>query len=94
MRKEAIARDVNLVVYTGTFQVLELLDVNGIPQPIYLVPDGNGSGLIPAPKYYWKLIHDPQANTATAVIGMNNPHLRNIPVQDIFCPDVCQEIPW
>lgn len=46
------------------------------------------------PKYYWKLIHDHTANAATAVIGINNPHLTEISPGDVFCEDVCNQIPW
>lgn len=95
VRKLAITRDVVLTVYTGTFGVLTLADINGVQQPIYLGFDENGNGLIPAPKYYWKLIHDPVTNTATGVVGMNNPFLKTpVASDDIFCEDVCTLIPW
>lgn len=52
VRNVAIDRDVQLTIYTGTFSVLHLADVNGVQQPIYLARDANGNGLIPVPKYY------------------------------------------
>ena len=70
-----------------------LADINGVQQPIYLAFDANNNGLIPAPKYFWKLIHEPVSNTATAVIGINNPYNPVMP-EDIICPDVCDQIPW
>lgn len=94
VRDEAIARDVNLTIYTGTYSVLTLADVNGVQQPIYLAFDQNNNGLLPAPKYFWKLIHDPISNTATGVVGINNPHLKSVDPADIFCPDVCDQVPW
>jgi hypothetical protein len=80
-------------VYTGTFGIVTLADINGVQQPIYLAFD-NTTGLIPAPLYYWKLVHDPAANTATAIVGINNPWLNPVPSEAIFCPSVCQQIPW
>ena len=66
----------------------------GIQKPIYLAFDANNNGLIPAPKYYWKLIVDHATNNATAVVGINNPHLTSVAPEDIFCPDVCKQVPW
>lgn len=94
IRDEAFNRQLDLTVYTGTFSVMTLADINNVQQPIYLAFDENNNGLIPAPKYYWKLIHDPISNTATAVIGINNPHLNPVEEEDIICPNVCDQVPW
>lgn len=94
VRNTALARQVDLTIYTGTFSVMTLADVNGVQQPIYLAFDENGNGLIPAPKYFWKVVHEPISNTATAVIGMNSPYIDVVRPEDIICPDVCDQIPW
>ncbi|KAI9552478.1 hypothetical protein GHT06_022844 [Daphnia sinensis] len=94
IRSEALSRQLDLTVYTGTFSVMTLADINNVQQPIYLAFDENNNGLIPAPKYYWKLIHDPISNTATAVIGINNPYLNPVKEEDIICPNVCDQVPW
>lgn len=94
VRNLAITRDADLTIYTGTFGVMTLADINGVQQPIYLAFDENNNGLIPVPKYYWKLIHDTAANTATAVLGINNPHIGQVLPEDIICPDVCSQVPW
>lgn len=73
---------------------MTLTDAKGKQQPLYLTFDKNNNGVIPVPKYYWKLIHDPASGTATAVLGINNPHLDRIVPADILCPDVCNQIPW
>lgn len=73
---------------------MTLADINGVQQPIYLAFDANNNGLLPAPKYFWKLIHEPISNTATAVIGINSPYLDPVMPEDIICPDVCDQIPW
>jgi hypothetical protein len=73
---------------------MTLADINNVQQPIYLVLDENNNGLIPVPKYYWKLIHDSISSTATAVIGINNPYLNPEEEEDIICPNVCDQVPW
>ncbi|KAI9550132.1 hypothetical protein GHT06_020089 [Daphnia sinensis] len=94
VRQIAITRDLDLTVYTGTFGIMTLTDAKGKQQPLYLTFDKNNNGLIPVPKYYWKLIHHPDSGTATAVLGINNPHLDRVVPADILCPDVCNRIPW
>jgi hypothetical protein len=93
VRNLAVSRDVKLTVITGVNDICTLADVNGVQQPIYLAFDENNNGLIPVPKYYWKLIHDPVSNTATAVLGINNPH-NKVVQEDVICPDVCDQVPW
>lgn len=77
-RNTAAARNADWDVYTGTYDILTLADVNGKQQPIYLAKDANNNNVIPAPKYYWKVVHDKAANKATAFIGINNPHLASV----------------
>ena len=93
IRNQAIGRDIDLTIYTGTFGITTLADINGVQQEIYLAFDENKNGLIPAPKYFWKLIYHPATNNATAVVGINNPYAIVRP-EDIFCQSVCAEIPW
>lgn len=94
MRNESIVNDAKLIITTGTYGVLHLNDCIGLPRPIYLAFDENNNGLIPVPKYFWKLIHYPVANKATAVVAINNPHLAEMAKGDVFCPDVCDQVPW
>jgi hypothetical protein len=93
-RDLAISRVIDVVVYTGTFETLTLADVNGVQKPIYLATDGNNNNVLPAPKYYWKVVHDPASNKATAFIGINNPHLTSVTGADVFCTDVCSQVGW
>ena len=99
----AAARKADYTVYTGTYGTLTLADASSKQQAIYLTTDVNNNNLIPVPKYYWKLVHDPEAKTATAIVGLNNPH-HSLPEttsgggggnDDVFfCPDVCGQVPW
>lgn len=93
-RNLAISRNIDLVVYTGTYEVLTLANVNGVQKPIYLAQDTNNNNVLPVPKYYWKVVHDPATNKATAFIGINNPHLSSVSGADVFCSDVCSQIGW
>ena len=93
-RGVAVSRRIDLKITTGTFGVTTLADINGVQQPIYLGFDANNNGLIPVPKYYWKVVHDPASNTATAFLGINNPHITKIEPEDIICPNVCNQVPW
>lgn len=93
IRRLAVDRKSNLTIYTGTFGITTLADIHGVHQPIYLAYDENKNGLIPAPKYYWKVVHDTVSNTATAVIGINNPY-GNVKPEEIICTDVCAQITW
>ena len=50
------------------------------------------AGLVPAPLYYWKVLHDPQTDTAVAFIGLNDPHATTAPAP--LCTDRCGEMGW
>ena len=93
-RNLAAARVHDFRTYTGGFNVLTLADVSGVQKPIYLASDANNNGVIPAPKYYWKVVHDVNTNTAVAFVGINNPHLSSVAASDIICPDVCSQVSW
>ena len=66
-----IERQLDLVAYTGTSGVIELEDVHGDSVAIYLYEGDK----LPVPRYYWRVLHDPQAGLGVAVVGINNPHL-------------------
>ena len=83
-----------MTIYTGTYGLLTLADTNGKQQPIYLAKDANNNNVIPVPKYYWKVVHDPVAKKAVAFVGINNPHLSSVVAADIFCTDICSQITW
>jgi hypothetical protein len=47
---------------------------------------------IPAPEYYWKVIHNVDTDEAIAVIGVNDPHTEAAPER--LCEDVCAGVSW
>merc|ERR1711971_1338055 len=45
---------------------------------------------VPAPKYYWKVVQDPETKTAAAFIGLNDPHTNVAPPE--LCKNRCSEM--
>lgn len=90
-RDIAITKKRGIMEYTGTHEYLRYADTNNNPAPIFLYT-ANGKQYIPAPLYYWKVLHDPATNTAAAFIGLNNPHAETAPKE--LCPNRCAELPW
>ncbi|XP_023321392.1 uncharacterized protein LOC111696065 [Eurytemora carolleeae] len=82
VRNFIISRTFDAEIYTGTHGILELADVKGDMVDIYIY-DGNR---LPVPKFYWKIVLDPLQETGVAVIGVNNPHLTELPASYILCP--------
>nr|XP_040570009.1 uncharacterized protein LOC121119415 [Lepeophtheirus salmonis] len=72
-----------LTVYTGTYEILEFYE-----KQIFLLE----KKLIPAPRYFWKVVHDPSTKKAVAFVGYNNVFSKTSPKP--ICKDVCDQIPW
>merc|ERR1719341_1818146 len=62
-RSFVIERQLDLVAYTGTSGVIELEDVHGDSVAIHLYQGDK----LPVPRYYWRVLHDPQAGLGVAV---------------------------
>ena len=77
----------DLVVTTGTHEVLEYPDKSNSPTDIYLA---RIESYVPAPKYYWKVVQDPETKTGAAFIGLNDPHTNVAPVE--LCKNRCSEM--
>merc|ERR1712106_999847 len=78
----------DLQVITGTHGMLTYPDRNNDPTHISLF----NSTYVPAPKYYWKVVQDPETNTAVAFIGSNDPHVNSAPLE--LCRNRCAEMAW
>ena len=66
---------------TGTYEVLEFPNKDKKPTGIFLAKIESA---VPAPKYYWKVVHDPETKRAAAFIGLNDPHAKKAP------PELCK----
>ncbi|XP_044737667.1 uncharacterized protein LOC123299356 [Chrysoperla carnea] len=92
-RKFSGDRNVELEVYSGTYDTCQLPDKNGKSTSIYLLLDDNNRPAIPVPKYFWKVLYNPITKEGTAFIGVNNPYFFDN-TTDVFCTDVCDQISW
>lgn len=90
------SRNIFAELYTGTWGVLELKDVHGDYQEIYLYYDENGKGQIPVPALYYKVVRDVDTNLGIVLIGVNNPHATQEEIVDRYtiCEDVSDLIDW
>lgn len=98
VRKMADQRKTDIVVYTGTLDQLMLTDDGGNRQNMYLAETANdatqNNGLIPVPRFFWKVVIDPLAYKAIAFVGLNNPHAEQVKEPYVFCQDVCDASGW
>lgn len=89
-RSIASKLQVELDIFTGTFGILTLPDVNGNPVEITLEAGGN----IEVPKWFWKIIRNPQTNSGIALITLNNPFVTSINDSERLCQNVCATTGW
>jgi hypothetical protein len=86
-------------VYTGTYGVATLPDVNGIETEFYLYVDSNNNNknnkkAIPVPKFFWKAVYDPKSEKGVVFVRINNPYVPNPQGDYLICNDVCSKISW
>jgi hypothetical protein len=94
VQKYADKRKLDLVVYTGTYGVATLPNINGIETELYLYVDSNNNKAIPVPKFYWKAVYDPKSQAGVVFVGINNPYVSNPQGDYLICTDVCSKISW
>ncbi|GAB0091767.1 DNA/RNA non-specific endonuclease [Sergentomyia squamirostris] len=79
----------DLLIFTGTFDILTLPHVNGQQIPLTLEAGG-----IEVPKWYWKIVKSTTNNAAIALITLNNPFATSISANELLCPDICSSSGW
>lgn len=97
IREFVAQRNIVAEMFTGTFGVLELKDVNGDYQSIYLSLDSNNNKQLPVPRLYYKVIFDTNTHRGIAIIGVNNPHVTPEEFASnryTLCNDVSHLINW
>lgn len=89
-------RNLYVEIYTGTHDVLQMKDLHGNYQYLYLYFDENGNGQIPVPKFYYKLIFERSTGRGIVIIGVNNPHATPEEIQNdyIICRDISHLVTW
>uniref|UniRef100_A0A182JT78 DNA/RNA non-specific endonuclease domain-containing protein n=1 Tax=Anopheles christyi TaxID=43041 RepID=A0A182JT78_9DIPT len=92
---EKIARNIadrlqrDVLVYTGTFDILTLPHTNGTQIPITLSANG-----ITVPKWTWKIIKSLSSDAAIAFITNNDPYRTSIASSELLCSDICDQYGW
>ncbi|XP_046658416.1 uncharacterized protein LOC124352786 [Homalodisca vitripennis] len=79
----------DFIVTTGTYGILELDDVYGYPQKIYLEPLQES---IPVPLLLWKIVADPKKSSCIVFVTHNNPFLTEKP--STVCNNICHDHGW
>lgn len=90
-------RNLHLTVYGGTYGAHTQTDVNGDQQPIYLDYDPNGVQRLPAPRIFYKVLHDERNNAGIALVGVNDIHITSmeqIEENYLFCEDIGDKVSW
>ncbi|XP_042229344.1 uncharacterized protein LOC121871214 [Homarus americanus] len=90
-RRLAVESSSSLKVYSGGWGVLELADINNNAVDIYLGLVQK-KALLPAPAITWKVVYEESRQRAVAIVGVNNPHLKEPPTK--LCPDLCNSLAW
>ncbi|XP_055701132.1 uncharacterized protein LOC129800628 [Phlebotomus papatasi] len=88
-RQKAHNMQQDLLIFTGTFDILTLPHVNGQQIPLTLEAGG-----IEVPKWYWKIIKSTANNAAIALITLNNPFATSISANELLCTDICSSSGW
>ncbi|KAK7023465.1 hypothetical protein SK128_010669 [Halocaridina rubra] len=90
-RDLAEKRSTDMTIYSGSWGVLELDDINENPVDIYLGLSAK-ERVVPAPALNWKVIYEESSESAVAVVGINNPHISTPP--EPLCKNICPDLPW
>ncbi|KAK9869334.1 hypothetical protein WA026_003088 [Henosepilachna vigintioctopunctata] len=89
VRESAAAYNENIMVYTGTYGVLSLPDVNDVSTEIYLSKDK-----LPVPKFVYKILYSEESKQGIAFVSVNNPFLTELDKSDRLCTDICNDYGW
>ncbi|KAF7994100.1 hypothetical protein HCN44_011369 [Aphidius gifuensis] len=94
VRNYAIDKNRDLDVWTGSLGIMQIEDVHGELQDIYLHRNAEGKQSIPVPKLLFKVVYDSIGKAGVAFITINNPYLKSLDDEYVVCQDVCDDMPW
>ncbi|XP_053687665.1 uncharacterized protein LOC128737126 [Sabethes cyaneus] len=85
----AVAARLNdtVTVFTGVYEILTLPNDAGQPVPITLSENSQ----LEVPKWFWKVLHHVNSNSAVAFVTLNNPFAQQ---GEYLCQDVCDRFGW
>lgn len=89
-----VAREaLDVDVYTGVHGQMSLRDDNNnlAPLSMYVTSEKRA---FPVPKYFWKIIYDPETKLGAAFVGVNDPYLLHITEDLYLCEDISQQFEW
>lgn len=81
-RNQAVRMQKSLQVYTGTHEVLTL---DGVQMKFM------ENGFVEVPKYFWKVLRDPDTGKGIGLITFNNMFAT---AHEKICPDICTSSKW
>lgn len=90
VRTTAFSLQTDVEIYTGTYGILTLPDVNNNAVEITLEEGGN----IEVPKWFWKIVRNPLTDEGIALITLNNPFARSFDEEERLCEDICVSSRW
>lgn len=86
------------IIYTGVFGFMQLQSESGRLADIYLHLDENNNPVIPVPRFFYKVVYEPESKKGIAFVGINNPYYTDDQAQEMFfCENVCKnksDFPW
>ncbi|KAF2353746.1 DNA/RNA non-specific endonuclease [Trinorchestia longiramus] len=93
VRNLADGRKSDIDVFTGTWQMLQMEDINSNMVDIYLGRTEN-KPVIPAPTIIWKVVYDASRNEAVAFVGVNSLDPLTVTGAPCASTSVCPAIKW
>lgn len=81
-------------VATGTYGVALLPDKDNKQKELYLHTYSNNQTVFSVPKFYWKIVYDKKKKVGDVIIGVNNPHLKEITKEYQLCKNICNSMKW
>lgn len=86
---------IDVDIYTGTFGVYEIANDQDIRQPIYLaVDEATGKGVIPVPKFFYKIMVEKITKKGIAFVIVNDPHADQYDIDHYYqlCEDISHKV--
>ena len=75
-------------MYTGSYGVATLSNINGNETELYIYVDIDNNKGIPVPKLFWKAVYDRKSQAGFVFVGINNPYVSDPQGDYLICIDV------
>lgn len=94
IKKFIAKRNIDTDVYTGTYGICTLPDINNKTRPIFLAMDWrSGANRIPVPRLYYKVIIAESIDAGIVLVGVNNPYVSIESIEQyVLCPDISDKV--